>query len=167
MDPSPGHRSRLGSGARKHTSHSIPFGLAMAGHRLFTEPWAQAYREALNASEAYAEAGEDWEGPIALRVRADPSAGIEEPRAVVLDLHHGECRQVHVASGDEAGEEADYVIEASLNTWRKVLEGELRPLKALMFGKLKLSKGKLRDLMPYTRAAREMVASAQEVPTQR
>lgn len=135
-------------------------------HPIFTLAWAEAYQDELNGNEDYAEAGSDWEGSIALRTRADPEQGIEEPRAVVLDLHHGECRGVEVDEGSQAGEEADYVIEASYDTWVDVLEGDLKPLKALMFGKMKLAKGSLTDLMPYTKASREMVASAQEVDTQ-
>lgn len=139
----------------------------MPGAGLFTAEWAKTYQDELNANEAYADAGSDWEDPIALRVRADPEQGIEENRAVVLDLHHGRCRDVEVARGPEAGSQTDYVIEASYDTWAAVLDGELKPLKALMFGKLKLVQGSLTDLMPYTRASQEMVASAQEVDTQR
>lgn len=139
----------------------------MAGHPIFSDAWAKAYMDALNANEAYAEAGADWEGPIALAARADPERGLDEDRAVVLDLYHGECREVEVVEGDAIEDAADYVIMGSLSTWFDVLDGDLQPLKALMFRKLKLVKGKLRDLMPYTRAAKEMVESAQEVPTER
>lgn len=139
----------------------------MAGHQIFSQAWADAYQAELNSNEAYAEAGEDWEGPIALAVRADPERGIETDRAVVLDLYHGECREATVVEGDEIEDAADYVIEASLPTWYDVLDGDLQPLKALMFGKLKLVKGKLRDLTPYVRASKEMVESAMEVPTER
>jgi putative sterol carrier protein len=139
----------------------------MTGHGLFSSAWAKAYADALNANEAYADAGSNWEGSIALKVRADPDAGIAEDRAVVLDLWHGECRKTSVVTGGGVEEAAEYVIEASLSTWLDVLEGEMRPLKALMFGKLKLEKGKLRDLAPYARAAQQMVKSAQEVPVQR
>lgn len=139
----------------------------MPAHAIFTEGWAQAYREALNANEGYAEAGADWDAPLAMKVRADPSQGIDEPRAVVLDLKHGECREARIETGEAAGASAEFIISASVATWYDVLDGELQPLKALMFGKLKLEKGNLRELVPYTRAAKEMVESAQEVPTQR
>lgn len=139
----------------------------MPGHPIFSQAWADAYQAELNANEDYADAGSDWEGPIALAARADPERGLEADRAVVLDLYQGECRKVHVVEGDAIVDAADYVIEGSLPTWYDVLDGELQPLKALMFGKLKLVKGKLRDLMPYVRASKEMVESAQEVPTQR
>lgn len=134
---------------------------------IFTAEWAQAYQEALNANEDYADAGSDWEGSMAFMARADPGQGLEEDRAVTLDLWHGECREVDVVEGDKAQDAADYVIAGSLSTWYDVLDGKLQPLKALMFGKLKLKKGKLKDLLPYTRAAKEMVESAQEVPTER
>lgn len=142
-------------------------GSGVTAHPLFTQEWAEAYREELNANEDYAEAGSDWEWPLAMMVRADPEQGFDEDRAVVLDLYQGECRGVDVVEGEEASEAAEFVISGSLSTWYDVLDGQLRPLKALMFGKLKLEQGKLRELVPYTRASKEMVESAQEVPTQR
>lgn len=131
----------------------------------FGQAWADAYKQALNANEDYAEAGETWEGPIALKLRAAPDHGIPEDRAVLLDLWHGECRQATAMGAEEATEAAEYVIEADRSTWRKVLDGDLDPLKGLMFGKLRLTKGKLRKLIPYTKASQQMVASAQDVPT--
>ncbi len=131
----------------------------------FGQAWAEAYKQALNANDDYAEAGATWEGPIALKLRAAPDHGIPEDRAVLLDLWHGECREATAMSAGEATEAADYVIEADRSTWRKVLDGNLDPLKGLMFGKLKLTKGKLRKLIPYTKASQQMVASAQDVPT--
>ncbi len=139
----------------------------MTSHEIFTDAWAEAYKDALNKNEAYAEAGSDWEGPMAFLVRADPAHGLPEPRAVVLDLEHGTCHEAFSSSEKEAREAADYVIEGSRNVWLDVLDGKLQPLKALMFGKLKLKKGKMRDLLPYTKAAKEMVESAREVPTER
>lgn len=144
-----------------------PYGFTMTSHEIFTDAWAEAYKEKLNENEAYAEAGSDWEGPMAFLVRADPAQGLPEDRAVVLDLHHGTCRDAYAATAEEADEEADYVIQGSRSTWLDVLDGKLQPLKALMFGKLKLKKGSLKDLLPYTKAAKEMVESAQEVPTER
>ncbi len=131
----------------------------------FGQAWADAYQAALNSNEAYADAGADWEGPIALKLRAAPDHGIPEDRAVLLDLWHGQCREATALAAAAAEEQAEYVIEADRSTWRKVLDGDLDPLKGLMFGKLKLTKGKLRKLIPYTKASQQMVASAQDVPT--
>lgn len=134
---------------------------------LFTAPWADAYRDAVNANEAYGKAAADWEGPIALHLVRDPAKGVESDRAVLLDLWHGECRGAKAVTADEAQAEADYVIRGDHATWMRILDGALNPLKALMFGRLKLTKGRLRDLLPYTRAAKELVESAQDVPVVR
>jgi putative sterol carrier protein len=119
----------------------------VGGHELFTEAWARDYEDALDANEAYADAGEDWADPVALRTRVAPDRGIDEPRAVVLALRHGRCHDVDVQHGEAAGEEAPHVIEAAYGTWIDVLDGELEPPKAIMFDKLNLVQGSLTDLM--------------------
>ncbi len=137
----------------------------MAEHDIFTQDWADAYHAALGGNGAYKEAARDWEGPLALLVRANPAHGIAEDRAVVLDLWHGDCRTARAEGRDAAYAAADFVIEGDRNTWKEVIEGRLDPLKGLMFGKLRLKKGRLTALLPYTRASKELVKSAQEVPT--
>ena len=67
-------------------------------YEIYTGDWARAWCGALNDSEAYAEAASDWEGALVLRVRADTSYGIEEPRSVWVDLHHGDCRGARAAT---------------------------------------------------------------------
>ncbi|WP_234553514.1 SCP2 sterol-binding domain-containing protein [Thermus caliditerrae] len=128
--------------------------------QLFSETWAQAYCQKLNASEAYKKAAATWEGSLALRVRPDPSQGLPQGVAVVLDLWHGACRGVEVVEGEV---EADFVIEADLATWQEVLEGRLEPLTALMRGFLELKRGSIAALAPYAQAAQELVRVAREV----
>ncbi|TBH21112.1 SCP2 sterol-binding domain-containing protein [Thermus thermamylovorans] len=127
----------------------------------FSENWAQAYCQKLSQSEAYRKAAATWEGSLALRVRPDPSQGLPQGVAVVLDLWHGACRGARVVEGEA---EADFVIEADLATWQEVLEGRLEPLSALLRGLLELKKGSLAALAPYAQAAQELVKVAREVP---
>ena len=58
---------------------------------IFPSPeWATAYKDALNSSAAYAEAGKDWtHGVVAMVVKADASLGIPEDTALWLDVHGG------------------------------------------------------------------------------
>ena len=134
----------------------------MSRHQLFGPEWAAAYVEALNRNEDYARAAAKWEGPLGLALRG--SEGIE-PRAVVLDLAHGECREGHSATVEEAIAATDFLLEAHVTTWRQVLAGTIEPIFAIMRGKLALKKGSLAKLLPYTRAAAELVRSAHDVPT--
>ncbi len=132
---------------------------------IFTQEWAEAWCRAINDNAAYREAASTWEGAVGLVLAAEPGAGVAEERAVVADLWHGECRGAKAVGGGDL-DDVPYVIRASLAVWRDVLEGRTDPIVGLMGGKLKLQKGSLFKLLPYARAAKEMVASAQRVETE-
>lgn len=134
-------------------------------HEIFSGEWARAWCRELNESDAYGEAAEDWEGALVLRVEADPSYGIEEDRAVWVDLHHGACREARAVGEEEAGE-APYVIQADPYSWKQVLDGEMNPISGLMRGKLKLKRGSVVELARYVSAARELVRAAGRVTTE-
>lgn len=134
---------------------------------VFTDGWAKAWCDEINRSEAYRQAAESWEGAVVLRVSADPAFGLPEPRAVRMDLWHGECRGADGLDGSEGSgageEEAAYVLEADPYSWKQVLDGELDPIAGLMRGKLKLRRGSVVDLARYVGAARELVRAAGRV----
>jgi len=122
--------------------------------------WAQALREAINASPAYRESAADWEGgPICFVIRTD-----EEKTYLWLDLHRGECRAAELVSPAE-GERAPFLISAEYEEWKRILRGELDPVRAIWMGKLKV-RGDLSLLLRYMRAAQELLACAARVPTQ-
>lgn len=131
---------------------------------IFTGDWARAWCRELNESDAYADAAENWEGALVLRVRADPSHGLDERRQVWVDLHHGECRGAR-AAGEEDVEDVPYLIEADPYSWQRVLDGELDPIVGLMRGKLKLERGSVVELARYVKAAKELVRAAGRVET--
>ncbi|HVN76428.1 MAG TPA: SCP2 sterol-binding domain-containing protein [Thermoanaerobaculaceae bacterium] len=120
--------------------------------------WAAAWRDALNASEAYRAAAASWEGTVVAVVRADPGRGIES-RAVFLDLWHGSCRDARLAS-DRDIEAARYVLTASPSAWAELLGGTLDPIAAVMSGRLELTKGSVMALLPHVAAARELLVTA-------
>ncbi len=131
---------------------------------IFTDEWAREWCSKINGNAAYAEAAKRWEGAIVLQMSADGDWGIPEDRSVIADLWHGECRGARKASAEDL-DEAPYIIAATPDTWNKVLAGDLDPIVALMGGKLKLARGKLFKLLPFTKAAKEMVESARAVDT--
>lgn len=134
------------------------------GHEIFTGEWARSWCRELNGSDAYAEAARDWEGAMVLVLAPDASYGVPEPRAVHVDLWHGECREAREATGEDR-ERVPYVIRADPYTWNRVLAGDLDPIAALMQGKLKLKRGSVMSLARYVNAARELVRAATRVET--
>lgn len=138
-------------------------------HEVFTASWAEAWAEEIRRSDKYRKAAATWEGSLVLEAKADAQIGMPEGRAVFLDLWHGRCRDSRVASAEDLAS-ADYVLQADLATWQRVLSGQLEPVLGIMSGQVKLQRGNVAKLAPYVQASREVVAAAGRVdshfPTQ-
>ena len=136
-------------------------------YRFPSQEWTEAYKDAVNENPEYAVAGKDWtHGAVALVVRADPSIGIDKDMAMLLDVHQGNCRSTTYAEADRVRQEAAFVVEASYDLWREVIEGGLDPTKGMMQGKLKLTKGHLPTMIRYVQSSKQLVASAVKVSTE-
>ena len=132
---------------------------------IFTSAWAELWNDSINENENYKKAATKWEGAIGMIMTEDAEMGIPEERIVIADLWHGDCRGAKVASTAEI-EEAPYLITADPVAWKSVLAGKTDPIVGLMGGKLKLAKGSLFALLPYAKAAKELVQSAINVDTE-
>ncbi len=132
--------------------------------RIFTEPWAQAYMEAINGNPAYKKSSTGWDaGALAFVMQSAPRNGYPKAVAVLLDLHKGVCRDAHTLDPKDAYSEASFVIEGDYRNWMHLLSGQGKPLPMLMRGKLKLKKGSVSKLMPYSKSAQELLNSAQMI----
>ena len=129
-----------------------------------SEEWIRIYRERINGSSEYREAGATWEGDISFVFEAEPDKRIPADVWAWLDLWHGECRDARILTPEE-GERAAYVIRAPYSRWKEVLRGDLDPVKGMMQGKLKL-RGDLPTIVRYVRAANELVHLTMTVPTE-
>lgn len=135
-------------------------------HSFPSEPWAAAYKDAVNKNPNYATAGKDWtHGAVALTVKADAALGIAQDMSVVLDVHAGVCRAATYVSADEARASAPFVVEGPYDNWKRLIVENQDPIKALMQGKLKLSKGHLPTIIRYVESSKQLLASAQMVDT--
>lgn len=130
-------------------------------HEVFTAPWVDAWADEIRTSDSYRQAAATWEGSVALAMSDLHGAGSGE-RGVFLDLWHGDCREARVASDDDL-QQADFVLAADLDVWRRVLARDLDPILGLMTGKLKLRRGSLAQLTPQMNASKELVLAATRV----
>lgn len=136
-------------------------------YRFPSAEWVAAYKDAINKNPRYQKAGKDWtHGSVAMIVQENPAAGIPQDMGLLLDVHLGVCRNASYVLGQEAAKEAPFVIVASFDRWLEVLKKELEPIKGMMQGKLKLTKGHLPTIIRYVDASRELVESAADVPTE-
>ena len=133
---------------------------------LFPSPeWAAAYKDAINENPRYKEAGKDWtHGVVAMVVKAEPALGLPEDVGLWLDVHGGECRGTRIITAPEAAAAA-FVIVSTHALWKQVIRRELDPIKAMMQGKLKLTKGHMPTIVKYVNSSRELVESTSRVET--
>ena len=136
-------------------------------HLFPSEAWASAYKAAVNDNPNYASAGKDWtHGAVALIVKADPSIDIAEDMAILLDVHAGVCRAASFMTGEAARAGAAFAVEAPYDNWKKLIVENQDPIKALMQGKLRLSKGHLPTMIRYVESSKQLLSSAQQIASE-
>ena len=132
-----------------------------------SEEWTQAYKDAVNANEGYKVHGKPWTfGAVAFVIKADPSIGLPEDVGMIMDVHEGACRGTQFVKGMDSVQEAPFVVVADYARWRACLEGKLDPIKSMMEGKLKLTKGHLPTMLRFVESSRQLVVSATNVDTE-
>jgi putative sterol carrier protein len=128
----------------------------------FTQPWADAFRTVINASESYRTAARSWLWSTSLVCTADPTLGIPVDVAIELALDRGVCHAAIAKPADESS--AEFFFRAPMATWQLVLSGQLDPITGVTKGSIKTN-GPLTTLLLQMKAASALVACAQQVPT--
>lgn len=127
-------------------------------HSIFSDSWARACGERINARSGYRVAGATWEVQVVLRMEGPG----EEVRRVHFDLGEGRCRSARAGTPDDETD-SRYILSGRVAAWEQVLTGKAPALLAIMTGKLKLAKGNIAELLPHAEAAKELVLAAAEV----
>lgn len=136
-------------------------------HLFPSEAWASAYEKAVNQNPQYKVAGKDWtHGKVALVVKADPSIDLSQDMAILLDVDAGTCHAATYMTGDQARQGAAFAVEGPYDNWKQLIVDNLDPIKALMQGRLKLTKGHLPTMIRYVESSKQLLASAQGVETE-
>lgn len=117
--------------------------------------WVTAFDQQINTSDAYANAAKTWEGDITLVVENGPG--------IYLDLWHGKCRMAEYLA-EPTIKQPEFIITASMEKWKKVLDGKLDPVQGMVTRQIHLN-GNLVKIMKNVKAAQELVRCATKVPT--
>lgn len=126
-----------------------------------TDEWAKALMSAVNSSDAYAKAAANWEGDFYFITSAGP--GRPKDTYLYLDLWHGKARDAYLVE-DPTTKPVAFELRAPIDTWRKVLEKKIDPIRGIISGQLKL-KGNMMTVLKAPKAATELVACAIHIDT--
>lgn len=110
-----------------------------------SDAWVKAWMDAINQDANYTEIASHWEGDVAFVIEPSPPYSLTRPVTLYTDLWHGKCRQAFEVIEPD-GLKPAFTFTSRLDTWKKVIDGELEPVQGLMVGKLKL-KGNLVVIM--------------------
>ncbi len=136
------------------------------GHPFPSKEWTAAFKDAVNANETYRKAGAEWtHGAVAMVVSKGSAPGIDDDVAMLLDVEKGQCRDAKYVHGLDAVQDAPFIIVAPYERWKSVIQGEIDPIKGMMQGKLKLTKGHLPTMLKFVESSRQLVVSASHVDT--
>jgi hypothetical protein len=89
---------------------------------------------------------------VCFRVKADPAWGIDKDIIFGTFIEAGKLEKIAFFSEVDAKQEADFIISATPQEWKKILRKEHKFLTDFMLGKLKLEKGNkvtILGLAPY------------------
>jgi putative sterol carrier protein len=128
----------------------------------FSPEWAQLFKDEINKSPVYKQAGKGWKWTVGLVVEAEPDKNFPESKGIVMDLNEGDARDVKVGSAADA-QACDFVISGSYSRWKQVATKELDATRGMLQGKLKL-KGDLPTVVRYTKASQELTECTTRVP---
>jgi putative sterol carrier protein len=118
-----------------------------------SDEWIKALMAEVNASAAYGEAARTWEGDFYFVINTGP--GVPDDVYLYMDLWYGECREAFKAT-DPSARAPEFVIRAPLVAWRKVIQKQVDPIRALMTRQLRLQ-GTMTKIMKHPKAATELV----------
>ncbi len=118
---------------------------------LFSEAGIAAWRARLDASEAFRRAAREWSGTVLLVEHAAD----RELRRTYIAVDNGALAASRPATASDI-DAAEFVLEASADTWHGLVRGELELIAAALKGALRLERGSVFRLIPHAAAAPAM-----------
>lgn len=122
---------------------------------IFTPDGLANWHDHLASSPDLADAARDWSGTLLLR----ENGGGQVMRRAWIAFDDGQLRELRL--GTEADETvAEFVLVASPETWRALVDGTRDIAKAAFTGELRLERGSVLRLLPRARAAAALLRAA-------
>jgi putative sterol carrier protein len=139
------------------------------GYKLPSEAdqWIAEYRDKLNESEEYTQAGEGWgvgfNGDFLFHIQPDDSYD-GEPVYLYIAVEDGSCHNSYVTE-DPDGEDWGFAFRGGAENWKKLIESDLDPVEGMMDGTFDLD-GDMQKVMQYSQAAVVMTELASDIDTE-
>ena len=126
---------------------------------LFSPEGIAAWRTRLDASDAFRRAAQGWSGTVLLVERESG----DQHRSTYIAVDNGTLAASRLATTSDITD-AEFVLEASPDTWQGLVRGEMELIAAAVKGALRLERGSVFRLIPHAGAASAMLREAGSAP---
>ncbi len=124
----------------------------MATCRYCTPEWLEESSRIYRSDPALGEKLKKLSARICFRIKAEPAWGIDKDILFGTFIEEGRMTKMAFFGEGDAKREADYIMAATPQEWKKILRKESKFLTDFMLGKIKLEKGNkvtVLGLAPY------------------
>jgi putative sterol carrier protein len=127
-------------------------GQEMAAYQWCTPEWLEESAEHYRSKPEFEQKLRKLSVKVCFRVKADPSWGIDKDILFGTAVDAGKLTKIGFFSEEDAKKEADYILSATPEEWKKILRKESKFLGDFMLGRIKLEMGSkvgIVGLAPY------------------
>jgi hypothetical protein len=131
-----------------------------------TNHWLDECKKNYFDSDKLQEPLQEFPYKVAYRVEAEPRWGIDNDMIFCTYFANGELTKMDFLNEDDAFDEADFVLGAPPQEWKKILLKERKFVSDFMFGRINLEKGSRIKLLKLSTFSEHIVNIFAEIPVQ-
>ena len=113
----------------------------MAACQYCTPQWLEESKKSYESNPEYREKLKKLSAKMCYRVKAEPAWGIDSDIIFGMFVDKGELTNIAFFSEEDAFKEAEYIIAATPQEWKKILRKQSKFITDFMLGKIKLEHG--------------------------
>ena len=113
----------------------------MAACQYCTPQWLEESGKSYQSNPEFREKLKKLSVKMCCRVKAEPAWGIDQDIIFGMFVDKGELTKIAFLAEEDALKEAEYVISATPQEWKKILRKQSKFLTDFMLGKIKLEHG--------------------------
>ncbi len=113
----------------------------MATYQYCTPQWLEESAKMYRSNPALQEKLKKLSATMCYRVKAEPEWGIDRDIIFGMFFKEGQLTKLAFFNEEDANKEADYLIAATPQVWKKILRKERKFLTDFMLGNIKLEHG--------------------------
>ena len=109
--------------------------------RYCTPQWLEESQKSYQSNPEFREKLKKLSAKMCFRVKAEPAWGIDQDISFGMFVDKGELTKIAFFAEEDALKEAEYIISATPQEWKKILRKQSKFVTDFLLGKIKLEHG--------------------------